>query len=318
MASSNEPARPSDEVEVQPSAYGRTSDDPILDGLYFLRNKMARTVLDLGEPESGTPCKGWSQHNHSGIGNQIWIVQKSVAGDTYTLRNIRHATVLDLLEGNPQNGASIIGCNRVEGSLNQEWRIAEHALHHHTLQCARTNTYLEIAGGSAEDGTKVTCSEGGSGSKDHQLWILDRVSRSSLEVGAIIGQWKPELQSRLFLPHGDAAEYLCLPGNLCRNLWEQTNLRRQLLRPHLFDHDLFVIRTKDGVHSWARDCFPKVQGFGVLFGIIYGHSEAGPKVYNWCLTSDMCLLVFFDPQTGKEYSTAALDQFGFEPVFATF
>ncbi|KAG8902660.1 hypothetical protein FRC01_009518, partial [Tulasnella sp. 417] len=61
-----------------------------------------------------------------------------------------------------------------------------------------------------------------------------------------------------------------------------------------------------------------IRGYSILFGIIYGEARKGPKAYNWYLSPDMCSLVFFDAQSGKEYGPAALDGFGFEPTFATF
>lgn len=62
----------------------------------------------------------------------------------------------------------------------------------------------------------------------------------------------------------------------------------------------------------------QIRGFAILFGMVYGEARRGPKAYNWYLMNDMCSLVFFDPQTGKEYSVAGLDGFGFEPTFAMF
>ncbi|KAG8917505.1 hypothetical protein FRC01_002402, partial [Tulasnella sp. 417] len=60
-----------------------------------------------------------------------------------------------------------------------------------------------------------------------------------------------------------------------------------------------------------------IPGFGVLFGIVYGATPNERKAYNWYLTDDMLSLVFFDPQTGKEYSSGALDASGFVPTLAT-
>ncbi|KIO26697.1 hypothetical protein M407DRAFT_24010 [Tulasnella calospora MUT 4182] len=84
----------------------------------------------------------------------------------------------------------------------------------------------------------------------------------------------------------------------------------------MFDYDDFVIKSKDAVKSWARDRFPPEQDrYSILFGIIYGEAKTGPRAYNWYLTQDMRSLIFFDAQTGKEYTTEALDAFGFEPTF---
>lgn len=45
--------------------------------------------------------------------------------------NLISAT-LCLVISNPENGAHVAGYPRVEGSLNQEWRIVEQACHHYT------------------------------------------------------------------------------------------------------------------------------------------------------------------------------------------
>lgn len=59
-----------------------------------------------------------------------------------------------------------------------------------------------------------------------------------------------------------------------------------------------------------------MQGYSVIFGIVFGEARKGPKAYNWYLSPDMRSLVFFNAQTGKEYTPVALDDFGFEPRFA--
>lgn len=305
-----------DQVEVQPPASGGADDDrdiPIREGLYILTNKMSRTVLDLPGSKSGTDCHGWSQNRDGGIVAQLWILQKSSSSGTYTLRSFRYSTFLDVWLGKSDNGARVIG----HIDPNQRWRLVQCAPHYHTIQNFHTNTYLEISGGNPANGTKVTCSSAPL-ERDHQLWILDRVSVSGQEIGALLQQWKPDLLTRLLLPRGEAAEYFVLPSVLRRELWEQTKLQQQPVRPYLFDYDVFVIKCKGKVHSWARDAFPaESRGFGVLIGIIYGAAKEEPRAYNWYLTDDMCSLVFFDPQTGKEYSAAALDGVGFEPTFAT-
>lgn len=40
---------------------------------------------------------------------------------------------------------------------------------------------------------------------------------------------------------------------------------------------------------------------------MYGEAQNGPRAYNWYLSQDMGSLVFFDPQSGREYGPAALD-----------
>ncbi|KAG8906950.1 hypothetical protein FRC01_007859 [Tulasnella sp. 417] len=113
--------------------------------------------------------------------------------------------------------------------------------------------------------------------------------------------------------------YFVLSHELRQSIWEKTNLRTQKLHQNMFDYDDLVVKAKEAVRAWARDKFPNAtRGYSVLFGIVYGGAKKGPKAYNWYLTSDMSALVFFDAQTGREYTPAAIDGFGFEPTFMTF
>lgn len=318
MSSTNNRAIPADETELRTPGEDDGVDKgiPIRDGLYILTNKMARTVLDLCHPKSGTDCHGWSLNRDASIGNQLWIMQKSNAPDTYTLKNFRYSTFLDLWAGQTDDGSRVVGWNHEHGSPNQQWLLAETTPVYYTIQNARRHTYLEVLEGNPANGTKVTCSSAAV-RKDHQMWILDRVCASGLEIRDIIQKWKPDLLPRFLLTHGEAAEYFVLPCVLRRSLWEQANLQRQPVRSHLFDYDLFAMKAKTEVHSWAKNAFqPEIPGFGVLFGIIYGEARTERKAYNWYLTQDMCSLVFFDTQTGKEYCAAALDRSGFEPTLA--
>lgn len=121
MKSTYDAAQPADGIELPTSASDGEVDKgiPIRDGLYIITNKMTRTVLDLGvtsirmsrpprssacccitgHPSSGSDCVGWSLLRNEFIGNQIWIVAKSDTRHTYTLRNLRHSTFLDLWAG---------------------------------------------------------------------------------------------------------------------------------------------------------------------------------------------------------------------------
>lgn len=60
------------------------------------------------------------------------------------------------------------------------------------------------------------------------------------------------------------------------------------------------------------------QGYGLLFGLLYGQAEQGPTAYNWYLSQDLESLVFFDPQTGTEYMPPTLKKRGFRPSFIVF
>ncbi|KIO17417.1 hypothetical protein M407DRAFT_172304 [Tulasnella calospora MUT 4182] len=186
------------------------------------------------------------------------------------------------------------------------------------IQCSRTNTFMEIPRGDPSNDVDARCS-GASEEGDHQLWNLEPASRTSAEIKALFWSWKPGFLPHVFQPYGESAQYFVLRNETRRTLWQGANLLHQPIRSHLFDYDDFVIRMKEATTRWAMNRFQAdVPGFSVLFGIIYGEAPKGPRAYNWYLSPDMCSLVFFDAQIGKEYCTAALNELGFEPTLAIF
>ncbi|KAG8894892.1 hypothetical protein FRC01_012686, partial [Tulasnella sp. 417] len=253
---------------VPPAYETERQDGPLPDGLYVLTNNMSRTVLDLsgGNSGGGTRCAGFSRNINDSIDHQLWIVKHDDSNNMYTLKNLRGGTFLDLQAGKRENGSQVTGYPRslADGSRrNQEWRIVEQAPDQHTsgkkpdsemswgshksryrIQCSATNTYLEISGGNTSNGTNATCSARADNG-DHQLWSLERVSRTTREIKAILESWKPDLLNRLLQPYGDEAEYFVLPYELRKTIWDGTRLQRQTVRKHVFDYDDFVIKSKD-------------------------------------------------------------------------
>lgn len=297
-------------------------DNRLHEGIYILRNKKSRTIADLWSPlQEKTLCHGHWRNVSAAIGHQLWLIQRDGLNETYTIKNIEYSKYLEVADGRCENGSKVLPRPRhlaEEARSNQEWMINELESEEYTIKCARTNTFLEIAGGNASNGAEITCSEAAM-EMDHQLWILDRVSRTGSEIKAMFESWKPDLASRIMQPHKAQTEYFVLPYEFRQSLWRNTKLSNQPLRPGIFDYNDFVIKAKEAVSSWARDRYAaQVQGVAVLFGIIYGEARKGPKAYNWYLTHDMCSLAFFDAQIGEEYTPAALDRFGFEPTFVTF
>lgn len=60
-------------------------------------------------------------------------------------------------------------------------------------------------GRNSWSGTNVTCStkvDDGA----HQLWHVERVSRTSQEIKDLLEKWKPDTTKQLFQPYGDDAE----------------------------------------------------------------------------------------------------------------
>jgi len=169
---------------------------------------------------------------------------------------------------------------------------------------------------STSEGTPAVCSSFREGN-DARLWELELVSRTADEILNVLGKWDEPLLSRLCLSHDGNAQYFVLPDVLRNSIWENTGLRRQPLRRHIFDYEDFVIQAKGAATTWARDN-SKIDGFSLLFGIVYGNARKGPKAYNWYLSRDMHSVVFFDAQTGREYTAPALEEAGFKPSFGIF
>ncbi|KIO17418.1 carbohydrate-binding module family 13 protein [Tulasnella calospora MUT 4182] len=311
-----------EETEGQPPGYegsdGQASH--FREGLYILTNQKSRSTLDLcgGDPAPGTHVLGYEQHLYCDNANQLWVIKQDGLNDTYTLRNFLTGTYLDLLGGKPENASQVVGWSRQlngDSRANQEWRIKE-TEHHYTLQCSRTDTFLEIPGGDPSNRVDAKCSKA-SEEQDHQLWILELASRTGAEIKALFRSWKPDLL--LFQPYDESAQYFVLRNETRTNLWKAANLLRQPVRSHFFDYDDFVIRMKEAATRWVTNRYKAdIRGYSVLFGIIYGEDRKGSRAYNWYLSPDMRSLVFFDAQIGKEYGPATLDEFGFQPTLAIF
>lgn len=295
----------------------------IREGLYFLADKQSRTNLDLshGNANQGARVQGYAPNVGSDIGNQMWLIKQEGLNDTYTIRNLQSGTYLDLKGGSRENGSLVVGWTRQLNSpsrSNQEWRIQQRGPRYYAIQCSRTEMYLEITGGNPKNATPVTCSQAAD-KADHQLWTLDLISRTAPEIRMIFESWKENIRPLLFGSDEDSVQYFGLPNQVRWSIWDGTELLRQPLRPQFFGDGNFVISMKDAVTVWVRDRFKTdIRGYSVLFGMIYGQTEQGPTAYNWYLSPDLCSLVLFDPQNGKEYGPAALDGFGFEPTFVLF
>lgn len=304
-------------------------------GLYVLINKRTATLLDLdaGCTHSGAPCGGWSRNFNQYIDHQLWVISRNAAEGTYRIMSYRAGTFLHLVSGKSDPKSPVATMSYVgngDSRYNQEWHIsAELGTRYNTIECVRSHTVLEIADGNPENGTPVTCSprtdvhhhrvlhrgDHHHHDGDHQLWGLERVSRTHQEIQALIRSWKSELPGHLVHPFADDVQYLILPNKLRATIYDATRLLHQPVRKGTFDHGDFALKVKDAVKTWARDRF-RIDGYSVLFGIIYGNAPKGPNVYNWYLSPDTWSLVFFDPQSGKEYTASALDASGFKPTFA--
>ncbi|KAG8941221.1 hypothetical protein FRC04_004673 [Tulasnella sp. 424] len=318
-----------------PPSYEEEHITELPEGLYIFANKTGEMVLDL--PESGwfsllfrpesvglgeqTPIQLFHRRN------QLWIVKRDGSGGAFTVQNLLWGSFLSapvkvyetyLVLFRKEVGSPVVKGNR--RSLNarlrshQEWRIGKTSAELFTVHCEHNNTFLDIVGLGQLHAVLGSVRIPG---REEQLWELERVSRTGQEIRKILSDWKPDLASRIFEPYPDDAQYFVLPYELRKSLLDRAGISRQGYIKYAFDYHDLVIKAKDSISSWARGRFA-ASGYSLLFGVIYGEAERGPKAYNWYLASDMRSLAFLDAQTGKEYTTAALDEFSFQPVFATF
>ncbi|KAG8980814.1 hypothetical protein FRB90_007465, partial [Tulasnella sp. 427] len=302
MVPSSENADPQRKLEGESSGseLEKAIDEVILpvEGMYILKNKKSRTNLDIvnGSPQDGARIYGYEPSAEDKIGSQLWIVERDGPNETFTLRNLQSGTYVDLVGGPCSNGSPVAGYSRAL-SASQEWRIKERELDHYTIQCSQTETYLEIPGGKPNNSLVATCSAAEIGN-DHQVWCFEPVSCTSTTLLNLFQAWKPEI--KLYAPSGESIQYFLLPSQLYRNVWRNTGLLRQPMQNNLFDHSGFVMCMKNAVTTWVRSTYgADIRGYSVLFGIIYGNTPGGPRAFNWYLSPDLGLLVFFDALSGK-------------------
>jgi len=295
----------------------------ISEGLYIMMNKASRTVLGLhdGKLQGGTPCTGQNRKTTASFVDSVWLIRQDGPDRTYTVRNVTSANYMDSCSSSKSDSSLVASWGRSKdpkslGHLKQGWKIQVEAAGFYTLQNAHTETFLAIKAGSTTPGTPVVSSPFDQ-DDDARLWELERVSRTADEILSILGKWDESFLARLCLPHNGDAQYFVLPHLIRTSIWENTNLRLQPLRHLVFDYEDFVIKTKDAATTWVRDTL-KIDGYSALFGLVYGNASKGPKGYNWYLSPDLYSVVFFDAQTGREYTAPALEDAEFKPSFGMF
>ncbi|KAG8901658.1 hypothetical protein FRC00_005699 [Tulasnella sp. 408] len=195
------------DTNVLPAYSNEIESQRIPEGLYVLINKKTRTLIDLGGGNTGSPasCEGWPRNVNEKIDHQLWIISQVEAGENYRIMSYRAGTFLDLEAGKSDKKSRVMAYKHVgkgDSRLHQEWKISAEVHGYHTIQCAKTGTFLEIADGKPDNGAHLVCSPEAN-DKDHQFWELERVSRTSQEVKAVIQAWKSELLDRLVQPYGD-------------------------------------------------------------------------------------------------------------------
>ncbi|KAJ6524313.1 ricin B lectin domain-containing protein [Mycena capillaripes] len=103
----------------------------------------------------------------------------------YTITNLQSKTRLDLDGGNGAEGTKVQGWAPLQPDdpnyLNQLWKIIytdKAGVDSYRISNAQTDTYLEISGGNATDGTQVTCSatEIGHDTAPYQEWEFVKIN----------------------------------------------------------------------------------------------------------------------------------------------
>ncbi|KAI1086702.1 carbohydrate-binding module family 13 protein [Rostrohypoxylon terebratum] len=144
-------------------------------------NYGTNSSLDLshGGTADGTDVIGYKFHNGD---NQYWKLEKidqTVAWPTWVIRNVQSNTNLDLYLGGSANGTKITGWAGPEkNNINkhQLWYLvtADDTGNVYMIQNVGTGTYVDLNGGNAANGAKITGWSGSVRQKNpNQLWCLN-------------------------------------------------------------------------------------------------------------------------------------------------
>jgi hypothetical protein len=99
--------------------------NPIPDGLYVIRNKAAKTVINLGGVNSSNGAEIRSRYTvpeeHPNF-NQHWWIEGVRVVNRYTIRNMRTNTYMEVAGGRPKSGSNVQGYQRNDTEA-QEWDI---------------------------------------------------------------------------------------------------------------------------------------------------------------------------------------------------
>jgi len=119
------------------------------DGLYILTNKASRTVLDLehGNAALCTKVMGQDRKSDGRFLNFVWMIRQNGPDGTYTMKNARSNTVLDLYGGLTDDNSVVQGFEVMCSSPNQYWKIQVEGAGFYSVQNPRAKTFLEIKEG---------------------------------------------------------------------------------------------------------------------------------------------------------------------------
>ncbi|KIM25353.1 carbohydrate-binding module family 13 protein [Serendipita vermifera MAFF 305830] len=285
----------------------------------------------------------------------LYVIWKTTEFDTttlsdgvYVISNRGTGTVVDLLGGYVENGTKIQGWANSPtnyGHFNQTWCIKQNPGQRcYTIRNIRSNVCMDLAGGSAADGTPVHGYE--ANDSDAQNWyiegnnqtgysIFNRGSNTALDLYTsnsengtpIIGYkshgganqlWFFERRSRSVTEvrtilqasqtqafSSYSVEKLCI---ICPQEVIDTVWRNQGLQNRESRPELY---DSDYFAFQMKGAMCDwVQDnlrapVGLLFGVMFGENNNGEKhAYNWSLNQDLTAVTFFEPQNGLVSTTS--------------
>ncbi|KAJ7452614.1 hypothetical protein FB451DRAFT_694833 [Mycena latifolia] len=289
----------------------------VMPGIYSITNAKAAIALDLlnGSSEHSTKIQARKEVNldDSTLLSQLWLVERTQRKgvESYSIRNLCSGTYMDLVNGDPRNGAAVGGCPAggdpvYKTNVNQEWVLIRFGVFYR-LKSVAAGTFLNLEGGKDEDGTKIECWENEEGTAD-QRWSLNRVSATHDEIIAALQRSPYRLSD--FKRYPVDSIYLVVNQPLLKGIWNQSGLRANHCRTQIFDSDDFALGFKAFVAKWGNDNI-KADNLTLLCGLIVGQSIVKSEdekhtyhAFNWTLTDDRTTILFFEPQNGQISATS--------------
>lgn len=273
-----------------------------------------RIALASGSSADSTPVIVWEANDD--IDDHKWLIE-SVEGekDTYTIRDLRGGSYMDLSGGSSSDGTAIIGYHWANGD-NQKWIIRKEqtAGKYWKIQNKAAKTFVDLYNGGGS-GTPTKGWEGSwndTSSQGHQHWLFERISQNSSEVHAAL-QNSPYINQD-FKSYPADTVYLLLPQQKLLDIWRSSGVGNWAWRPEIFDCDDFATVLKAEVAKWGAETY-RVDNIAILCGIMFGSKLSGGHAYNWILDiDDPSKVIFFEPQTG-EFSNNA---WGYQAYFGLF
>jgi len=247
----------------------------------------------------GAPVAGWPY----GVGgyNQCWLFTPvSGSSGVYNVRNVTGGKYLGL------SATSGVACGALTGNQNQQWKvIPAETLGFWRLQNVSNNTFLDLSGGSSSAGTKI---QGWQSiyPDDAQLWALDRISRSQLEIDTSLkrDEYVSTTIGDKLLSYHVGGIYLILRPGIRDSIWKNAKFSANQLRAAVYDSSGFATVTSAAVETWARDNI-RVEGITLLWGTVSAQSTAtggAGRAFNLTLLMGQFLdtIVYYDQVAGAE------------------